>query len=137
MKIITSFAKGSFWILFAILPIWRLCGQSISVTDSVTRAEYIANVKKIHEDLVKGDLARREVFVLRAQLQTCEVANDGLENSLRNSQAREVVLANSVVASKEETEKARQEARAARWEVWLWRIGTAGVVIWRISTVFR
>ncbi|PMD97670.1 hypothetical protein BWI97_08660 [Siphonobacter sp. BAB-5405] len=82
-------------------------------------------------------MARREVVDLRGRLQGCEIENNNLENSLRTSQGKELALTNSLMESHQETEKERKEKRAARWEVWLWRLGTAGIVVWKISTAFR
>lgn len=108
-------------------------GQS---EDSV-RAEFLSNVKWIHRDLIRGDLARQEAASLRARLQSCEVRATSLEGSLQAGRAKESQLSEELAQSRAETAQERRRRRSASLERWFWRAAAAGYVIFQVSTALK
>ncbi|MDR6195169.1 hypothetical protein [Siphonobacter sp. SORGH_AS_0500] len=127
------------WILLIISPFCSLFGQSISDTQSDSLSavvDLVKNVKAIHQDLIRGDFARREVVDLRGRLQTCQVQNNALEVSIQSSQNRETGLTSELRASKAETAQVKTEKKAATRENWIWRgVVGSGLVIYVISLI--
>ncbi|RAJ92210.1 hypothetical protein LX87_05178 [Larkinella arboricola] len=121
-----NYARKRLWILLIVCPLSNLCGQSTggitAETDSAIRAEFLANAKKIHADLIRGDFAQHQAEKAQADLQDCKevltartAENDQLKDEVKQSQQ-------TATAEADRRKKYQREA-------WGWR-GLAALAVY-------
>ncbi|WP_460635953.1 hypothetical protein [Larkinella harenae] len=83
-------------------------------TDSAIRAEFMANAKLIHADLIKGDFAAEKTANAQASFEVCK-------DALKVSQAAETEAKSQVVEARNALTTEADKRRKTEREVWIWR----------------
>ncbi|MGA0558282.1 hypothetical protein ACO2Q8_16605 [Larkinella sp. VNQ87] len=110
--------KKPLWILLIVCPLSTLCGQSISgisaETDSAIRAEFLANARRIHADLIKADFAQQSAALAIARFASCQ-------DALVASQAAEQRAMDDLATLKLATAAEATKRKKYQLEAWIWR----------------